>query len=76
MSTTTGMKGSGFYDAHFQEQRAALDVFFFWIEEAAPDPPQVSHRLVTDPKRYEFHYIPLCALLTRVKFLHAPQRLL
>jgi SAM dependent carboxyl methyltransferase len=34
MPTTTGMKGGGYYDAHSQEQRAALDAFLPWLEEA------------------------------------------
>lgn len=34
MPTTTGMKGGGFYDHHSKEQRAALEAFLPWIEEA------------------------------------------
>lgn len=34
MPTTEGMKGGGFYDAHSDEQRAALDEFLPWLEEA------------------------------------------
>jgi len=34
MPTTTGMKGGGYYDQHSKEQRAALDAFLPWIEEA------------------------------------------
>jgi hypothetical protein len=39
MPTTIGMKGGGYYDAHSKEQRAALDEFLPWIEEAIADLP-------------------------------------
>jgi hypothetical protein len=39
MPTTTGMKGRGYYDAHSKEQRAALDAFLPWLEEAIVDLP-------------------------------------
>ena len=44
MPTTTGMKGGGYYDAHSKEQRAALDAFLPWIEEAIADLPILSDR--------------------------------
>jgi hypothetical protein len=31
------MKGGGYYDAHSREQRAALDVFLPWLQEAAAE---------------------------------------
>jgi hypothetical protein len=34
MPTTTGMKGDGFYNSHSSAQRAAMDAFLPWIEEA------------------------------------------
>jgi len=34
MPTTTGMKTGGFYDAHSSTQRAALEAFLPWLEEA------------------------------------------
>lgn len=39
MPTTTGMKGGGYYNAHSSEQRAALDAFLPWIEDAVTDLP-------------------------------------
>lgn len=39
MPTTTGMKGEGYYDAHSKEQRAALEIFLPWLEEAMADLP-------------------------------------
>jgi len=47
MPTTTGMKGGGYYDAHSKEQRAALDEFLPWMEEAIanvsiPSAPQAA----------------------------------
>ena len=39
MPTTTGMKGGGYYDAHSKEQRAALDEFLPWMEEAITNVP-------------------------------------
>lgn len=45
MPTTTGMKGGGFYDAHSKEQRAALDVFLPWLEQAVLALPKLAdHR--------------------------------
>lgn len=43
MPTTTGMKGDGFYDAHSKEQRAAMDAFLPWIEQAIVDLPTPSN---------------------------------
>ena len=39
MSSTTGMRGGGFYDAHSSGQRAAMDEFLPWIVEAMADLP-------------------------------------
>ena len=39
MPTTTGMKRGGYYNAHSDEQRAALDAFLPWIENAVADLP-------------------------------------
>ena len=39
MSTTTGMDGGGFYNAHSDEQRVALDAFLPWLEDAIMDLP-------------------------------------
>jgi len=39
MPTTTGMKGDGYYNAHSNEQRVALDAFLPWIEDALVDLP-------------------------------------
>ncbi len=39
MPTTTGMKGGGYYNAHSDEQRAALDAFLPWLEEAIAELP-------------------------------------
>jgi len=39
MSSTTGMRGGGFYDAHSSGQRAAMDEFLPWIVEAVADLP-------------------------------------
>ncbi|GKS59635.1 hypothetical protein YTPLAS18_31620 [Nitrospira sp.] len=39
MATTEGMKGGGFYDAHSSVQRAAMEEFLPWIEEAIADLP-------------------------------------
>lgn len=44
MPTTKGMKGAGYYDAHSSEQRAALDAFLPWLEEAIADSPIPSDR--------------------------------
>lgn len=42
MPTTIGMKGGGYYDAHSKEQRAALDEFLPWLEDAIADLPIAS----------------------------------
>jgi len=39
MPTTSGMKGGGYYNAHSNEQRAVLDAFLPWIEDALVDLP-------------------------------------
>ncbi len=39
MPTTSGMKGGGYYDANSAAQRAAMEAFLPWIEEAAPGIP-------------------------------------
>jgi len=39
MSTTTAKKGGGYYNAHSDEQRVALDAFLPWIENAIADLP-------------------------------------
>ena len=40
------MKGGGYYDAHSQEQRAALDVFLPWLQQAAAELSQSpGHRI-------------------------------
>ncbi len=39
MPTTTGMKGGGYYNAHSDEQRSALDAFLPWMENAIVDLP-------------------------------------
>lgn len=39
MPTTTGMKGGGYYNTHSYVQRAALDAFLPWIEDAIADLP-------------------------------------
>lgn len=39
MPTTSGMKRGGYYNAHSNEQRAALDAFLPWIEDALEDLP-------------------------------------
>jgi SAM dependent carboxyl methyltransferase len=39
MPTTTGMKASGFHNENSNEQRAALDAFLPWIEDALADLP-------------------------------------
>ena len=39
MSRTAGMKGGGFYDAHSNEQRAAIDAFLPWLKSAVADLP-------------------------------------
>ena len=39
MSTTTGMKGEGFYNTYSGEQRAALDAFLPWMADAIADLP-------------------------------------
>ena len=39
MATTAGMKGGGFYDAHSNEQRAAIDAFLPWLKSAVADLP-------------------------------------
>ncbi len=39
MAVTKGMKGGGYYDAHSDEQRAAMDAFLPWMEEALADLP-------------------------------------
>lgn len=36
------MKGGGYYDVHSKEQRAALDVFLPWLEEAVAEVPEPS----------------------------------
>lgn len=39
MPTTEGMKGGGYYDAHSNAQRSAMDVFLPWIVESVPEIP-------------------------------------
>ena len=39
MPTTTGMKRGGYYNAHSEMQRAAMDVFLPWMEKAVADLP-------------------------------------
>ena len=42
MPTTTGMKGGGYYNAHSDEQRVALDAFLPWMENAIMEIPMPS----------------------------------
>ena len=39
MPTTSGMKGGGYYNAHSNEQRAALDALLPWIVDAVAGLP-------------------------------------
>lgn len=43
MPTTTGMKMGGFYDAHSSAQRAALDAFLPWLEDAVREIDPQAH---------------------------------
>lgn len=42
MPTTTGMKGGGYYDAHSNAQRAALEPFLPWLEDSISELPTPS----------------------------------